>query len=90
MQGAVTDGAIIPLTKTLASKRPDCSKLVIRTDNGSQYILTQFDRAVKTYGVRQEFIHYHIPEQNGHVESFHKSFKKEYNGAITFSLWKSG
>ncbi len=56
---AVTDGAIAALTKALASKKPDCSKLVIRTDNGSQYISTQFDKTVKAYGVRQEFIHYH-------------------------------
>ena len=43
----ITDGAIAALTVTLASKKPDCSKLVLRTDNGSQYILTQFVKAVK-------------------------------------------
>ena len=60
------------------SQRPDYSKLVIRTDNGFQHISTQFDIDVKVYGVRQGFMHYHTPEQNGHVESFHKSLKKEY------------
>ena len=62
----------------MTSKKPDCSKLVLRTDNGSQYVLAQFGKAVKAYDVRQEFIHYHTPEQNGHVESFHKSLKKKY------------
>ncbi|MCJ8306698.1 MAG: transposase [Nitrosopumilus sp.] len=27
---------------------------------------------------RQEFIWHHTPQQNGHVESFHKTLKKEY------------
>ena len=75
---AITDGAIAILTEALTSKKPDCSKLVLRTDNGSQYVLAQFGKAVKAYGVRPEFIHYHTPEQNAHVESFHKSLKKEY------------
>ena len=44
---AITDGAIAALTKSLVSKKPDCSKLVLRTDNGSQYVLAQFGNAVK-------------------------------------------
>ena len=44
---AITDGAIAALTKALASQKLDCSKLVLRTDNGSQYILAQFAKAVK-------------------------------------------
>ena len=49
---AVTDGTIVALTKALASKKPDCSNLVIRTYNGSKYILAQFGKSVKVYGVR--------------------------------------
>ncbi len=75
---AITDGAIAALTEALASKNQDCSNLVLRTDNGSQYILAQFDKAVKAYGVKQEFIHHHTLEQNAHVESYPKSLKKEY------------
>ena len=29
-------------------------------------------------GIRHEFIWRHTPEQNGHVESFHGTFKREY------------
>ncbi len=41
---AVTDGAIAALTEDLASKKPDCSNLTLRTDNGSQYVSLQFDK----------------------------------------------
>lgn len=74
----VIDDTIATLTEAWASKKSDCSTLTLRTDNGSQYISVKFDSAVKTYGVKQEFVHYHTSEQNDHVESFHKSFKKEY------------
>ena len=73
---AVTDGAIAALTEALASKKPDCSKLVLRTNNGSQYILAQFGKAVKAYGMRSEFIHYHTPEQNSHGESSTRASRK--------------
>ena len=72
----------------MASKKPDCSKLVLRTYNGSQYILAQFGKAVKAYGVRPEFIHYHTLEQNAHVESFHKNLKKEYVWLRDFEMFQ--
>ncbi len=33
---------------------------------------------MKALGVRCEYIWHNTPEQNGHVESFHKTLKKEY------------
>jgi putative transposase len=33
---------------------------------------------MRALGIRLEFIYYNTPEQNGHVESFHKTLKKEY------------
>ena len=36
-------------------------------------------KAVSAFGIgKHEFIWKNTPEQNGHVESFHKTFKKEY------------
>jgi putative transposase len=34
-------------------------------------------RLVAASGLRQEFIHPHTPEQNGVVEAYHKTFKRE-------------
>lgn len=55
-----------------------CSKLTFWTDNSSQYILTKFGSTVKAYCIKQKFIQYRMLEQDGHVESFHKSHNKEY------------
>ena len=62
----------------MATAKPDCSKLILRTDNGSQYNSQDFRKAVTLLGIRHEFIWHHTPQQNGHVESFHKTLKKEY------------
>jgi len=33
---------------------------------------------MKSLGIRHDFIWKNTPEQNGHIESFHKTLKKEY------------
>jgi len=52
--------------------------LVIRTDNGSQYTSKAFRKSISVLGLKLEHIYYNTPEQNGHIESFHKTLKKEY------------
>ena len=47
----VTDGTITALTEALASKKPNCPNLVLKTDNGSQYV-SAVCQAVKAYDVR--------------------------------------
>ena len=75
---APKETAIDSIVNAVAIAKPDCSKLIIRTDNGSQYNSKDFRKAVTLLGIKQEFIWHHTPEQNGHVESFHKTLKKEY------------
>jgi transposase InsO family protein len=75
---ASKDAAIESIVNAMATAKPDASKLLIRTDNGSQYVSKKFREAITILGARQEFIWHHTPQQNGHVESFHKSLKKEY------------
>ena len=53
-----------------------------------RYISAKFCSAVKAYNVKQEFIHHHTPKQKGHVESFHKSTKKEYVWTRDFESFK--
>lgn len=76
---ATRDVAIRSITEAVAVEKPDCSKLRLRTDNGNQYTSNDFRRAVSALGIgKHEFIWKNTPEQNGHVESFHKTLKKEY------------
>ena len=48
------------------------------TSELTEYISNNFRKAVSVLGIKHEFIWKHTPEQNGHVESFHRTLKKEY------------
>ncbi len=73
---------------TVPSQKPDCNTLRIRTGDGAQYKSHATRKAIKLLGIKQEFIWHHThtrthtrthtPQQNGHVESFYKTLKKEY------------
>ena len=52
--------------------------LVLRTDNGSQYISKEFRSAMKLRGIKLEYIQKRTPEDNGDIESFHNSIKTDY------------
>ena len=52
--------------------------LVLRTDNGPQYISREFSDTVKILGITSEYIQKHTPEDNGDIESFHNSLKTDY------------
>ena len=52
--------------------------LVLRTDNGPQYISNEFRSAMKLLGIKLEYIQKHTPEDNGNIESFHNSIKTDY------------
>ena len=76
---AVKENAIMSVNNALASHpRADISNLTLRCDNGSQYRSKAFRESMKALGIKLEFIYYNTPEQNGHIESFHKTLKKEY------------
>jgi len=49
-----------------------------RITNHKYWSSRDFQKSVALLGIKQEFIWHHTPEQNGHVESFHKTLKKEY------------
>ena len=60
------------------SSAGEISNLRLRTDNGSQYSSREFKKAMQALGIKHEFIWKQTPEQNGHVESFHGTLKREY------------
>ena len=53
-------------------------KLIPRTDNGPQYIASEFKESMKLPGIGQGYIQKHTPEDNGDMESFHSSLKTDY------------
>lgn len=53
---APKDTAIQSVVDVVATAKPDCSKLIIRTDNGSQYISRDFQKSVMHLGIKQKFI----------------------------------
>lgn len=51
--------------------------IVIRSDNGSQFIAKSVREYLGLIGVNQEFTHVATPEENAHVEAYHGILKKE-------------
>ena len=43
-----------------------------------QYTSRDFRRSMDVFEARLEYICVNTPQQNGHIESFHKTLKKEY------------
>jgi putative transposase len=77
---AVKENAIISVENALVTHKDIVPQqdLVIRTDNGSQYTSKAFRKSLSVLRLKLEHIYYNTPEQNGHIESFHKTLKKEY------------
>jgi putative transposase len=74
---AVKENAILSVEKALI-KHPEAVGVRLRSDHGSQYGSRAFKESMRILGVKQEFIAVNTPEQNGHMESFHKTLKREY------------
>ena len=51
--------------------------VVIRSDNGSQFIAKNVREYLGLIGVSQEFTHVATPEENAHIEAYHGILKKE-------------
>jgi transposase InsO family protein len=49
------------------------TKVVIRTDNGPQFIAKKLAAVFDSIGILHEFINPGTPQQNGHIESFHST-----------------
>jgi len=75
---ATKDNAIQAVVKALEKHQEASGKVTLYSDNGSQYISDAFGESMKVLGIDHKFIAYNTPEQNGHIESFHGRFKREY------------
>jgi putative transposase len=60
-------------------KHPEASgKVILYSDNGTQYVSQAFRRSMKLLAIEHRFIAYNTPEQNAYIEAFHKTLKREY------------
>ena len=80
---ATNDVAIESIVEAVSAAKPECANLTLQCDIGSQYTSRNFRKAVSLLGIHLKFIWNHTPQQNGHIESFHNTLKREYTGRTT-------
>lgn len=59
--------------------------VIIRNDNGSQFIAHKVRQALQELEAKQEFTHVATPEENAYIESFHSIEQRELMDRFTFS-----
>ena len=76
---AKASSAVQSVTEVVAEIPPERVKGArIRCDNGSQYRSGEFRAAMKVLDLAVEYIWVSTPQQNGHIESFHNTLKRDY------------
>ena len=68
---------VIALLSALFKEYDYPDNVVIRSDNGSQFIARKVREYLALIGVQQEFTHIATPEENAHIEAYHGILKKE-------------
>ena len=59
--------------------------VIIRNDNGSQFIAHKVRQALQELEANQEFTHVATPEENAYIESFHSIEQRELIDRFTFN-----
>jgi transposase InsO family protein len=74
---SIKQAQVINLLSELFMKYQYPNNVVIRSDNGSQFIAKNVREYLGLIGVSQEFTHIATPEENAHIEAYHGILKKE-------------
>ena len=85
---AVSENAIISVEDALISHKIKPEELTVRADNGPQYTSRAFRKAMAVLRLRLEHIARSTPEQSAHIESFHKTVKKEHLWSRDFQSYQ--
>ena len=76
---AKSESAVQSVLAAVEGLTPDQMRGIrLRCDNGSQYTSREFRSAMGVLGIKIEHIWVSTPQQNGHVESFHNTLKRDY------------
>lgn len=73
----IKQNQVIELLSELFKNYDYPQNVVIRSDNGSQFIAKKVREYLGLIGVQQEFTHIATPEENAHIEAYHGILKKE-------------
>ncbi|WP_321322743.1 IS3 family transposase [Labilibaculum sp.] len=68
---------VIELLSTIVDEYPTPESLIIRSDNGSQFIARNVRDYIHLVGFEQEFTHVATPEENAHIEAYHGTLKRD-------------
>jgi len=68
---------VIDLLSSLFQGLDYPESVVIRSDNGSQFIAKSVREYLSLIGVSQEFTHVATPEENAHIEAYHGTLKRD-------------
>ena len=74
MASAALEHALIARFGTLGRVEEE---FLLRSDNGLVFTSHHFTAIVRSYGLKQEFITPHCPQQNGMVERFIRTLKEQ-------------
>ena len=77
---------VIALLSELFAEYNYPDNVVIRSDNGSQFIASKVREYLGIIGVQQEFTHIATPEENAHIEAYHGILKKEVFKRVDYNL----
>lgn len=77
VSGSMRQGAVIGLMDEVILKTTFPKEVMIRTDNGSQFIAHKVRDYLKGINIGQEFTHVSSPRENGYIESLHSILEEE-------------
>lgn len=69
--------AVIELLSEIIEIYGIATEMIIRSDNGSQFIANSVREYIALVGIDQEFTHVATPEENAHIESYHGTLKRD-------------
>lgn len=81
---SIKQAQVIDLLSLLFLDYKHPESVVIRSDNGSQFIARSVREYLGLIGVQQEFTHVATPEENAHIEAYHGILKKEVFNRVDY------
>ena len=82
-QRSVRQNDVVVLMRSL-DLRYGLKGVIIRNDNGSQFIAHRVRQTLQDLEAKQEFTHVATPEENAYIESFHSIEQRELIDRYTF------
>jgi transposase InsO family protein len=76
------------LLEEVLESLPGVEGLVVRCDNGGQFIAGMVREYLKGKSITQEFTHVGVPEENAHIEAFHSIIEAEVERAYEFDTFE--